>query len=348
MNARIKFGLAVVIAFAAGALLVFYLHKPPEKLAAETDEKPAAENAAPAEIGTVKLDAETQARIGLQTTNPAASDWQPETKAYGLVLDPAPLVESLMDLGRAETAFDSSHQELERAKLLKKDSNISERAFQDAETNYRQNFQATMASYYKIQSVWGKKIAGLTGPIVVPPGTERKPDELMEKFLDSAILIRVDLPAGTRLENWPPQIQSIIPLGEDAAPVTAVSFFDELPALDSLTQQREFLLLADQSSTNRLTPGEAVTAFLKSLAAPVNGVVIPSAAILRHEGKTWIYVQSNTNEFSRVEISTDKFADNGWFVSENLSATNRIVVSGAQTLLSAELTGGSFNAGGRD
>jgi hypothetical protein len=50
----------------------------------------------------------------------------------------------------------------------------------------------------------------------------------------------------------------------------------------------------------------------------------------------------------RKEISLDRLTDNGWFVSENLSATNRVVVTGAQTVLSAELSGGGFNTGQRD
>jgi hypothetical protein len=45
----------------------------------------------------------------------------------------------------------------------------------------------------------------------------------------------------------------------------------------------------------------------------------------------------------------DRLTDNGWFVGgENLSATNRVVVTGAQTVLSAELSGGGFNTGQRD
>jgi hypothetical protein len=50
----------------------------------------------------------------------------------------------------------------------------------------------------------------------------------------------------------------------------------------------------------------------------------------------------------RVEIPLDRLTDSGWFVSEYLSATNRIVVTGAQTVLSAELSGGGFNTGERD
>jgi multidrug efflux pump subunit AcrA (membrane-fusion protein) len=294
----------------------------------------------------VTMDAETQDRIGLKTEAPAALQLTPEMKVYGRVLDPAPLVDLLMELGRAEITYDSSHQELERAKQLKQDNNISERAFQDTATAERQNLAAATAILFKIQSVWGKRIAELTGPIVVAPGTQRKTDELLLKFPAAAVLIRVDLPAGERLDQSAPSAR-IVPLSEKTAPVLAVGF-DKLPTIDPQTQQQGFLLIADQSPTNSLTPGEAVTAFIKTAGEPVSGVVVPASAVLRHEGKGWVYVQTESNQFVRTEIPIDRLMDNGWFVPENLSATNRIVVSGAQTVLSAELSGGGFNTGARD
>lgn len=90
-----------------------------------------------------------------------------------------------------------------------------------------------------------------------------------------------------------------------------------------------------------------MTAFIKSGEAPVSGVVIPASAILRHDGKGWVFVQTGENNFSRREIPLDRAVDGGFFSAE-FSATNRVVVTGAQTLLSAELSGGGFNAGQRD
>ena len=291
------------------------------------------------------LDAETQKGIGLEVANPAATEWQPEIKAFGRVLDTAPLVELLSDLGRAQIAFDNSHQELERAKQLKKDNNISERAFQDTETAYRQNFAAVTTARFKIQTNWGKRIAEMTGKIVLPPGTPRKPDVDLDKLAVSGGLIRIDLPAGERLSE--PQAARIVPLAKRDLPVTA-SFFDELPMMDAQTQQQGLLFLNDKPSTaDRLIPGEAVTAFIKSGEAPVSGVVIPASAILRHDGKGWVFVQTGENNFSRREIPLDRAVDGGFFSAE-FSATNRVVVTGAQTLLSAELSGGGFNAGQRD
>jgi hypothetical protein len=290
------------------------------------------------------LGAETQKRIGLEVANPAATEWQPEIKAFGRALDTAPLRDLLMEFYRAEMTFDTSHQELERAKQLKKDNNLSERAFQDAEATYRQNFAAVMAARLKIENGWGKRIAEMTGEIVVPPGT-RKENSVLEQLAEGGSLIRIDLPAGEHLSS--PQSARIVPLAKRELPITA-SFFGALPVMDAQTQQQGLLFLNDKPSTaDRLIPGESVTAFIKSSDAPVKGVVIPASAILRHDGKGWVFVQTGENNFSRREVSLDRAVDGGFFSAE-LSATNRVVVTGAQALLSAELSDGGFNAGQRD
>jgi hypothetical protein len=77
-------------------------------------------------------------------------------------------------------------------------------------------------------------------------------------------------------------------------------------------------------------------------------VVVPADAVLRHEGMAWVYVQTDTNQFVRVAIQLDRQMNGGWFTSENVSATNRIVTSGGQTVLSAELSNGAFTTGERD
>src|SRR5262245_55970696 len=50
---------------------------------------------------TVRLDVETQNRIGLKIESPAVAQWQPEVKGYGHVLDPAPLASLVAELASA-------------------------------------------------------------------------------------------------------------------------------------------------------------------------------------------------------------------------------------------------------
>ena len=282
---------------------------------------------------TVTLNVATQNRLGLAITNLVATEWSPEIKAFGRVVDPAPLLDLLTDFGKALMIFDASHQELERAKQLKKDSNLSEKAFQETEAIYRQNFLAVMVARQKIEASWGKKFPEMFGEIVVPPGTPRKMNPEVDAATRPGNLIRIDLPVGERGLNF--SSARIEPLSKAESPITA-NFFDALPVVDSQTQQRGILFWRQ---TGQLIPGEAVTAFIQSAVAPVSGVTIPANAILRHEGKAWIFCQTSETNFLRREISLDHAVDGGFFTAE-LSATNRVVMTGAQTLLSAELTSG--------
>ena len=80
--------------------------------------------------------------------------------------------------------------------------------------------------------------------------------------------------------------------------------------------------------------------FLRLPGEPVAGVVIPGTAVVRNEGEAWIYVQKGgSNTFTRVSIDLDRPVEAGWFVTKALGADERLVVSGAQQLLSFELKG---------
>jgi hypothetical protein len=285
----------------------------------------------------VTLAVATQKNLGLEITNLVAAEWSLEIKAFGQVVDPAPLAELLMDYGRVLMTFDTSHQELERAKQLKKDGNLSEKAFLEAESTYRQNFSAVMVVWQKISSTWGKKFPEMFGEIVVPPGSPRKMNPAVDEATKPGNLIRIDLPVGERGLNL--GAARLEPLAKSESPITAY-FFDALPAVDPQTQQRGVLFWRQ---TGQLIPGEAVTAFIKTGVEPTKGATIPASAVIRHDGKAWVYLQASETNFTRREISLDRAMEGGFFTSE-LSTTNQLIVTGAQAMLSAELSAGNSGA----
>jgi len=134
----------------------------------------------------------------------------------------------------------------------------------------------------------------------------------------------------------------IYPFGGDTNAITA-EFVDDLN-VDSNSQVQALLF----SVGRKLSPDLSVSARLRTSGEAVSGLVVPVGAVLRYEGRGWVYVQTATNQFVRAEVSLDRLLENGWFVSENLSATNRIVVTGAQSVLSADMSGAGFTTGERD
>ena len=336
-----KTNLLAAIVLTATALIAGCSHQSKEEPAAASAEKSAepqsrVKRGANGEV-LIRLDAETQRVMGLQVAALAATQLQPEVKGLGRVLDPAPLGDLLRELRTAEIAFDNSHQELERMKVLREQQNASERAFQATESAYLRDQALVGAILLKIQGIWGRKLAELNGPVVVPVGTKRNENPLLEELvaLESA-LVRVDLLAGEFITGQPGHAR-IVSLTDGAALLQA-EFFDFARNMDPQTQAQGLFFLV-RTNQPRLTPGMAVTAFINIGGQPQSGVLMPRAAVVRFNGTTWVYFQAGSESFQRAEVALEHPVENGWFVREGLKPQDRVVTVGAQQLLSEELKG---------
>ena len=294
--------------------------------------KPAAEApaAAPEKAG-VTIDAETQTRIGLKIETPVATQWQPEIHAVGRVVDPLLFAAAAADYEAARATAKASQSELERMQKLAAGDNASPRALETAQAAAAHDAMAFKSAQAKFTADWGVHLAAQTNLDVYATQLQAGDNSL----------IKLSLPAGTFPNPLPSS--AVILLSERESDQLVADFADDL-AIDPATQVQTLLFSVDK----KMPPSLAVTGQLKIAGEPVAGVVVPADAVLRHEGKGWVYVQTETNQFARVEVALDRLTGNGWFVTENLSATNRIVTAGAQTILSAELSGGGFNTGQRD
>ena len=91
--------------------------------------------------------------------------------------------------------------------------------------------------------------------------------------------------------------------------------------------------------TDPLPPGAAVVAWLTVPGSEESGVTVPREALLRHQGEVFVYLQTGDETFARRQIVLERPADSGWFVHDGLKAQDKVVVVGAQQLLSEELKG---------
>jgi multidrug efflux pump subunit AcrA (membrane-fusion protein) len=64
---------------------------------------------------------------------------------------------------------------------------------------------------------------------------------------------------------------------------------------------------------------------------------MPRAAIVRLHGQAWAYVQTDEQTFIRRQVPLDQPAEGGWFIPGGFEPGERVVVGGAQVLLSEEL-----------
>lgn len=292
-------------------------------------DKPADATEQPEAKAGVTIDAATQERIGLKMEFPTATQWQPEIHAVGHVVDPLVFMAAVADYESARASATASQNELARTQKLAAQDNASPRVLETAQAAAAHDALALDSAAAKFTADWGVGLAARTDLAAFAK----------ELQTDNIALVKVSLPVGTFL-NPLPATATIFTLN-NTDPITA-EFANDL-GIDPTTQTQTLLFSVKQ----KMPPSLSVAAAVKIPGTPTSGVSIPASAVLRHEGKGWAYLQAETNQFVRTEIPLDRLTGDGSFFTEELAATNRIVVSGAQTILSAEL-GGGFTTGGRD
>ena len=68
---------------------------------------------------------------------------------------------------------------------------------------------------------------------------------------------------------------------------------------------------------------------------PQKGVLVPVSAVIRFAGKSWVYLQTESDRFERMPLPVDRAMGDGFF-TDTLEAGASVVTSGAQLLLSEE------------
>jgi hypothetical protein len=314
-----------------GCVLWIGMQKHEEKIeeAKAEEATKAAEEAEPKpEDFTVVLEKERAKALGIDKEQPEKTELQARRIAFGSVLDPTPLVALDGELASAEAALKASKAENERTQSLVATNDASRKTADAAEAQF-------VADRIKLETlVRGAQLAW--GALVDRDSTKRRAfvDELVSGRI---ALIRVDLMPGDALAELPKSASIIVMGREDKG----FSTTEVLPATatDAKTQAQGFILRARPPFT--LRPGMALTAWMELPDKPRAGFAIPRSAVLRHDGRTWVYVQEEAEKYVRKPVTLDAPLDGerGWFVLEGGGVTEDdvIVVVGASSLLSEEL-----------
>ena len=289
---------------------------------------------------------------------------------------PLAKAQSDAELAAAQAAFKASSLELERARTLAKQNNVSERALQAAEAAAaKDNVAVTSAKLGGTRAAQTAELAvqkdrlqldltdatttravqaaetavhrdevaagAVRAKLATAYGRMLLDHEKLVEFAQSLVvgqtaLVRLDVPAGEPLKELPTAAHLISPA--DAGAVIAAQLLGPAGGTDAQLQGQGFLLLVKQEAS-RLAPGTLVTGFLRLHGEVEHGVTVPRSAIVRHEGEAFIYIATKDGEFTKKEIELEHATPGGWFVHEGLKAGERVVVSGAQQLLSEESKG---------
>jgi hypothetical protein len=275
---------------------------------------------------TIRLDAATRERIGLQVTPLAAVELPDVVRGFGRVLEPSALAVPVDEREAARAAFDAADREYRRVQTLQRgNSNASQRDLEAARAAFERDRAAFRAAEARVVSVWGRE------------AEERRNLSVLVQSVVAreAAVARIDLPLGAVLSGRPAagRVAALVDAGAGAVEATLLGAAADA---DPTTQGRGFLLLIERPPW---PPGTALTGWLAVPGPPQVGVDVPSAALLRHAGRSFLYVQTADDTFAPRAVQLERPTRDGWFVASGLAAGERVVVTGAQQLLSTELAG---------
>jgi hypothetical protein len=275
----------------------------------------------------VELNRDEQVRIGLETERVNAVTQSQEATAYGVVLDPAPLVTLDAELASSRSAVTASRAEYERARLLHSEQqNVSLKDFEIARAKFQADQAQLNLQYHRLADEWGTNISAMS-----PVERASLIDALTKRV---AGIIRLSLPVRQSISQEPKQARIAV-LGYDTHPLVTRSIW-YAPTADPHLQGQSFLLKVEAQGFP-LRPGTAVTGQLESPGSAKPGVVVPEAAVVRTGDQAWAYVQIAPTQFERRQLEATMPSPRGWFVTSGFAAGDQVVVTGAQALLSEEL-----------
>lgn len=291
----------------------------------------------------ITLDAATQARSAIGTAALVATRQQAQVRGFATVMDLQPLAADRVayaqagsDLAQTQAAAAASGSELQRTRLLNRDDkNLSDKALETAQASQRADRARVQAAGTAARlradatrQQWGPVIARW---LVDDAGA-------LQRLLSSRdVLLRVALPDSAAAAEFPPTLR--IAIGRNA--FTTAQLVSAAPQVDPQLQGATAFYRAD--AAGGLQPGRNLDIWLPQGGGDRAGAVVPLAAVVWWQGRAWAYLQQDTTgpapaaaRFVRHEVDTGTPVTDGYFIADAGLVGRRVVVQGAQLLLSEE------------
>ncbi|MDX5929397.1 efflux RND transporter periplasmic adaptor subunit [Acidiphilium acidophilum] len=276
---------------------------------------------ADAKAAFIKVDPAAQQASGIEVQKLAAVVFTPSRAAYGVVLDPGPLIALRSQIVSAQVARRYAAQSLSRAQLLYRTShNIAMAALQGAEAQYATANANELALTAKARTDWGAALSTLLvrGGQFIQALSDGKAS-LIEaavtgRYLDPPTSASGRVSGGARITLRLIGVASHVPSG-----LVGQGFYYAGPA--DLSSGLPLSLMLPEGSAQA-------------------GVAVPPKAILYLQGHKSVFREVAPSRFTMVQISNvlpmrQPGDASRYFVGKGLHSGDQVVVEGAGVLLSA-------------
>lgn len=288
-------------------------------------------------VTAVALSPALQLQSDLRTETLQASKYRPQTSAYGIVVDIQPLLDlharygiAAGQLAVARAAESASKGEYQRLRLLNQaDQNVSDKDTQAAEARWisdQAQVRAALTALANLKSLaraqWGERLSVLV--------TAAAPGPFSALLDGRERLLQVTLPLNVEPSSPPP---TVLVHNGGVGRVLSARLVSASPQSDPRVQGTTFFYRLPARTTRigmRLPVDFPLPGALRQ------GVVIPLAAVLWYGNQSWVYLQIDPEHFIRRAVATNTPAPGGYFET-GLQPGQKVVVTGAQLLLSQEL-----------
>jgi hypothetical protein len=313
-----------VCCLAAALLLGCHKSPPAGDAAAQTAEAKDKPAAGEESAEGVELKADEIQKMGILTSAAKPMMHIPETAGFGTVIAHETIAQTVADLATATAIERQSRSALARAqKLAGTPGAMPVEAQEAAERQAQVDQAALLLAQRRLTTALGQN----------PPWKEHDSSpELAALAAGRTKLVRVTFPFGA--------------LGSSGPAALRLARFNATPGAKSWESHSVWSAPADSN-----IPGKSFFALLKGsdvgegerllVWAPVGtaeaGVQVPAAAAVITGGRYWCYVEEKPGNFVRTEIDTSMPTAEGYFVTQGVSAGDKIVTSAAGQLLAREL-----------
>jgi hypothetical protein len=287
---------------------------------------------------TVTITGKARRTGGITTEALKPGRYQKHVTAYGKVLPAEGLnasrmryIAAMTGLEKAEAALNASEKEYGRMKLLNaSDKNVSDRALQASAAQLAADRAEAAHARGTLQSAkdaislqWGPAVSGWIFDYSPP----------VRRLLDSKdVLVQVTVPPGAPVEGFPKKVMIEQPSGG----IVTARFVSRATATDPKMQGISFIYVASPRPGS-LVPGMDVGVQMPS-GGQQTGYFVPLSAVVWLQDRAWVYIRKSETGFTRVELPISNPVSDGYFVSGVFSPGDKLVVTGAQALLSEEST----------